>query len=79
MKSFILAGAYEISEEFSADVVRLIKHMLTVDPRQRATTSDILNDPWFLVDLPANLFAPVTHKISDAALDGRVIEEASEV
>lgn len=53
--------------------------MLTVDPRKRATVRDILNNPWFRIDLPANLFAPVTQKITDSAVNIRAIKEASEV
>lgn len=60
-------------------MVQLIKQMLTVDPQKRATTTDILKNAWFRVDLPAHLFAPLTQNISDAAVNVHAINEASEV
>lgn len=59
--------------------MKLIKHTLAVDPRKRATVTDILNNPWFRVDLPASLFAPVTKQLSDSVMNGQAIEAVSEV
>lgn len=75
----ILAGIVHMTDDIPLQVVPLIKHMLTVDPQKRATCTEILNDPWFRTGLPSYLFAPVTLKLTGAAVDGLAIDQASEV
>lgn len=51
----ISAGMYHVPSYLSPEVRSIINGMLAVDPVKRLTVPEILNLPWFNVDLPAYL------------------------
>uniref|UniRef100_A0AC35TVQ5 Non-specific serine/threonine protein kinase n=1 Tax=Rhabditophanes sp. KR3021 TaxID=114890 RepID=A0AC35TVQ5_9BILA len=55
----IKAGIFPIPDYLEKSVVKLLLHMLQVDPMKRATIKDILNHEWFKKDLSAYLFPPI--------------------
>ena len=55
----IARGTYVVPTWMSPGAAGLIKKMLVVNPVQRATISEIRQDPWFLTDLPDYLQLPV--------------------
>ncbi|CAL8101139.1 unnamed protein product [Calicophoron daubneyi] len=52
----IKAGYFHLPESLSPEVRDLLRRMITVDPIKRATIDEIRRHPWFVVDLPGNLF-----------------------
>uniref|UniRef100_A0AC35UC10 Non-specific serine/threonine protein kinase n=1 Tax=Rhabditophanes sp. KR3021 TaxID=114890 RepID=A0AC35UC10_9BILA len=55
----IKSGVFSIPDYLEKSAVKLLLHMLQVDPMKRATINDILNHEWFKKDLPAYLFPPI--------------------
>ncbi|KAA3677245.1 5'-AMP-activated protein kinase, catalytic alpha subunit [Paragonimus westermani] len=52
----IKAGYFHLPETLSSGVRDLLRRMITVDPIKRATIDEIRRHPWFVVDLPSQLF-----------------------
>jgi hypothetical protein len=54
--------------------------MLTVDPTQRITISEIRNNPWFLKDLPEYLLPlPEVLDTNTIEVDDSIVEKLSKV
>ena len=50
-------GDFSMPRFFSPELKFLVARMLTVDPKKRITVNEIINDPWFSVDLDRGIFA----------------------
>ncbi|CAL4077167.1 unnamed protein product, partial [Meganyctiphanes norvegica] len=73
----IKSGVFQIPDYLNQGVVRLLLHMLMVDPMKRATVDDIKKHEWFQKELPAYLFPPpYDHDIS--IIDQDAITEVCE-
>ncbi|GBG00301.1 sulfur stress regulator, partial [Raphidocelis subcapitata] len=46
------------------DCVALLKRLLEPEPEQRATVAEIMQDPWFKVELPPNALAMNDHYLT---------------
>lgn len=66
----IKSGSFYVPGFMGDSVADLLKHMLTPDSVQRATMKEIINHPWFTIDLPLHLFPPV----DDLRLDPFLID-----
>ncbi|RXG68235.1 5'-AMP-activated protein kinase catalytic subunit alpha-2 [Armadillidium vulgare] len=74
----ITAGVFQIPDFLNPSVVRLLLHMLMVDPMKRATIEDIKKHDWFQKDLPSYLFPPpYDHDIS--VIDQDALQEVCEL
>ncbi|KAJ3204716.1 MAP/microtubule affinity-regulating kinase 3 [Entophlyctis luteolus] len=47
LRARVLAGSYKVPFYMSTDCERLIKKMLVIDPKKRATLEQVKKDPWF--------------------------------
>ncbi|KAB7498996.1 5'-AMP-activated protein kinase catalytic subunit alpha-2 [Armadillidium nasatum] len=74
----IKTGVFQIPDFLNPSVVRLLLHMLMVDPMKRATIEDIKKHDWFQKDLPSYLFPPpYDHDIS--VIDQDALQEVCEL
>uniref|UniRef100_A0AC35TRR1 Non-specific serine/threonine protein kinase n=1 Tax=Rhabditophanes sp. KR3021 TaxID=114890 RepID=A0AC35TRR1_9BILA len=55
----IKSGIFPTPDYLEKNAVKLLLHMLQVDPMKRATVKDIIQHEWFKKDLPAYLFPPI--------------------
>ncbi|KAK4320003.1 hypothetical protein Pmani_009073, partial [Petrolisthes manimaculis] len=74
----IKSGVFQIPDYLNQSVVRLLLHMLMVDPMKRATIEDIKKHEWFQKDLPAYLFPP-PYDHDNSVIDQEAIAEVCEV
>ncbi|MCL4126527.1 UNVERIFIED_CONTAM: hypothetical protein GTU68_010785 [Idotea baltica] len=73
----IKTGVFQIPDFLNPSVVRLLLHMLMVDPMKRATIEDIKKHEWFQKDLPSYLFPPpYDHDVS--VIDQDALQEVCE-
>lgn len=71
----ISEGVYSIPEYFSPGARHLLKRMLVVNPLNRITVHEIMEDPWFRVGIDQYLLPPEMqdHKESqEGALEGEI-------
>ncbi|KAJ3069802.1 hypothetical protein HDU98_007151 [Podochytrium sp. JEL0797] len=47
LRARVLAGAYKVPFYMSTDCERLVKKMLVIDPKKRASLDQVKKDPWF--------------------------------
>ncbi|XP_068238962.1 5'-AMP-activated protein kinase catalytic subunit alpha-2 isoform X2 [Palaemon carinicauda] len=73
----IKSGVFQIPDYLNQSVVRLLLHMLMVDPMKRATVDDIKKHEWFQKDLPAYLFPP-PYDVDSSVIDQDAISEVCE-
>ncbi|XP_066964115.1 5'-AMP-activated protein kinase catalytic subunit alpha-2 isoform X1 [Macrobrachium rosenbergii] len=73
----IKSGVFQIPDYLNQSVVRLLLHMLMVDPMKRATVDDIKKHEWFQRDLPAYLFPP-PYDLDSSVIDQDAISEVCE-
>lgn len=50
-------GEFRMSSKILPAAANLINKLLVIDPKERYTINDILNDPWFLIDFDQSLLA----------------------
>jgi len=74
----IKEGVFQIPDFLNASVVKLLMHMLRVDPMRRATVEDIKKHEWFTRDLAAYLFPAVHDAEQVAATDEDAVREVAE-
>nr|AZZ65890.1 AMP-activated protein kinase alpha subunit [Gecarcinus lateralis] len=73
----IKSGVFQIPDYLNQSVVRLLLHMLMVDPMKRATIEDIKKHEWFQKDLPAYLFPP-PYDHDNSVIDQEAVTEVCE-
>nr|XP_053629506.1 5'-AMP-activated protein kinase catalytic subunit alpha-2-like [Cherax quadricarinatus]QPF20893.1 AMP-activated protein kinase subunit alpha [Cherax quadricarinatus] len=73
----IKSGVFQIPDYLNQSVVRLLLHMLMVDPMRRANIEDIKKHEWFQKDLPAYLFPP-PYDHDSSVIDQDAIAEVCE-
>lgn len=71
----IKAGVYTVPEHLSRDAAGLIAGMLHINPLKRTTTDDIRKHPWFVVDMPPDLFLDDAEILKNNDFDPDVITE----
>ncbi|XP_018012177.1 5'-AMP-activated protein kinase catalytic subunit alpha-2 [Hyalella azteca] len=73
----IKEGVFQIPSFLNSSVVKLLLHMLRVDPMKRATIEDIKKHEWFQKDLAGYLFPPI-HDTQIAVIDQDAVKEVCE-
>lgn len=73
----IKSGVFQIPDYLNQSVVRLLLHMLMVDPMKRATVDDIKKHEWFQKELPAYLFPP-PYDLDSSVIDQDAVSEVCE-
>lgn len=73
----IKSGIFTVPEHMNKKVVKLVRHMLQIDPMKRSTMKDIREHEWFQTDLPEYLF-PSAGDIDASVVDTDAIREVSE-
>ncbi|CAF2816898.1 unnamed protein product [Rotaria sp. Silwood2] len=77
LRKYVLAGQYRLPFYISSDCSSIISYMLTVDPNQRYTISDIKKHPWFILNsLDASDTTCQTQSIPDCQLTNAILDHA---
>ncbi|CAN6674678.1 carbon catabolite-derepressing protein kinase [Trichomonascus vanleenenianus] len=62
-------GVYTLPNFLSPGAKHLLQRMLVVDPLNRITVAEIMDDPWFKVDIPDYLLPEATMNETDDAVE----------
>eukprot|EP00914_Ancora_sagittata_P001468 GHVO01003795.1.p1 GENE.GHVO01003795.1~~GHVO01003795.1.p1 ORF type:complete len:543 (+),score=66.28 GHVO01003795.1:133-1761(+) len=73
----IKSGIFPIPDYLNKSVVKLLTHMLQVDPLKRASVRDCREHEWFKADLPEYLF-PAQSDVDASIVDTDAIREVCE-